>query len=111
MGEHEKTDNVDLSIANHFRQEWEDFLASEEEYSRQVYESMFSDPPEEELEISEDDICYACKTEIDSIGNELCPKCEWVICPKCGNCGCGYPEFKKNSSGKDENVPDEEAPF
>ena len=111
LGEHEKTDNVELSIANYFRQEWEDFLASEEEYSRQVYESMFSDHPEEELEISEENICYACKTEIDSIGNESCPKCEWVICPKCASCGCKYSEFKKNNLDKHENMADEEAPF
>lgn len=70
LDEYDKTDNVELSIANHFRQEWENFLATEDEYSRQVYESMFSDPPKEELEISENDICYACKAAIDSTDNE-----------------------------------------
>ena len=48
LGEHEKTDNVELSIANHFQQEWESFKADEDEYYRQIYESMSSYPSEEE---------------------------------------------------------------
>jgi hypothetical protein len=48
LDEFEKTDNVELSIANHFRQEWEDFQAQEDEYARQIYESMSSYPSEEE---------------------------------------------------------------
>lgn len=40
MEKHEKTDDVEKSIANFIQQEWEDFQASEGEYNNQVYESM-----------------------------------------------------------------------
>jgi hypothetical protein len=111
LDETERTSNVEKSIANYIQKEWEDFQASEDEYSRQIYESISFYPSEEELEISEEDICYACKTKINSIGKKLCPKCKWVICPKCGSCGCGYSEFAKNKAANGENIPDEEIPF
>jgi hypothetical protein len=48
LEDHEKTDNVELSIKNHLREEYEEFKANEDEYSRQIYDSMSSYPSEEE---------------------------------------------------------------
>lgn len=48
LDERERTRNVEKSIENSIQQDWEDFLASEDEYNRQIYESMSSWPSEEE---------------------------------------------------------------
>jgi len=49
LEEHEKNDDVEMSIAKHVNQEWEDFKADDEtEYTRQIYESMSTFPSEEE---------------------------------------------------------------
>jgi hypothetical protein len=33
--------------------------------------------------------CYKCSSEFVSSESSLCPKCGWMICPKCKACGCG----------------------
>lgn len=45
---HEKTDDVGKSIKMAIHRDWEDFQAQEDEYARQIYESMSSYPSEEE---------------------------------------------------------------
>jgi hypothetical protein len=34
--------------------------------------------------------CYSCKTNLDSRVQVECNDCSWMICPKCGACGCTY---------------------
>lgn len=48
LDEHQKTGTVEMSIAKHFQEEWESFKADEDDYYRQIYESMSSYPSEEE---------------------------------------------------------------
>lgn len=48
LDENDKTDNIELSIAKHIQQEWENFQVEENEYSRQIYESISSCHSEEE---------------------------------------------------------------
>ena len=33
--------------------------------------------------------CFKCGEKFNSVGAELCPKCGWMICPKCKVCRCG----------------------
>ena len=48
LKDHEKTDDVGKSIKMAIQRDWEDFQAQEDEYARQIYESMTSYPSEEE---------------------------------------------------------------
>lgn len=32
--------------------------------------------------------CKGCGEPLDSRFDEICPKCGWIICPSCGDCGC-----------------------
>ena len=36
--------------------------------------------------------CFKCGEEFDSNHSNLCPKCGWIICPKCKTCRCGLDE-------------------
>ena len=36
--------------------------------------------------------CFKCGEEFDSTESKLCPKCGWLICPKCDVCRCGLSE-------------------
>ena len=36
--------------------------------------------------------CFKCGEEFDSTNSKLCPKCGWLICPKCKVCRCGLSE-------------------
>ena len=36
--------------------------------------------------------CFKCGEEFDSTNSRLCPKCGWMICPKCKACRCGLNE-------------------
>lgn len=36
--------------------------------------------------------CFKCGERFDSSEAKICVKCSWMICPKCGACGCGLPE-------------------
>ena len=36
--------------------------------------------------------CFKCGEKFDSFNSKLCPKCGWMICPKCSTCGCGLDE-------------------
>ena len=36
--------------------------------------------------------CFKCGEEFDSTDAKLCPKCGWMICPKCKVCRCGLDE-------------------
>jgi hypothetical protein len=36
--------------------------------------------------------CFKCGERFDSSGSKVCVKCGWLICPKCGACGCGLPD-------------------
>ena len=36
--------------------------------------------------------CFKCGEEFTSAEAELCPKCGWMICPKCRTCRCGLDE-------------------
>jgi len=36
--------------------------------------------------------CFKCGEKFDSSEAQLCPKCGWMICPKCENCRCGLDE-------------------
>ena len=33
--------------------------------------------------------CFKCGEKLSSVEAELCPKCGWMICPKCEVCRCG----------------------
>ena len=33
--------------------------------------------------------CFECGKKFNSVEAELCPKCGWMICPKCKVCRCG----------------------
>ena len=33
--------------------------------------------------------CFKCGEGFNSMEAELCPKCGWMICPKCEVCRCG----------------------
>ena len=32
--------------------------------------------------------CHGCQTYFEP--GELCLRCRWFVCPKCGACGCNY---------------------
>lgn len=34
--------------------------------------------------------CYACTKTVASYVNRECNNCGWLICNKCGACGCGF---------------------
>ena len=34
--------------------------------------------------------CYSCKVALDSNFQRACLGCKWMICSRCGACGCGY---------------------
>jgi len=36
--------------------------------------------------------CFKCGEAFSSNESELCPKCGWMICPKCKVCRCGLGE-------------------
>jgi len=36
--------------------------------------------------------CFKCGERFSSTEAELCPKCGWMICPKCKVCRCGLSE-------------------
>jgi len=36
--------------------------------------------------------CFKCGEEFRSTEAKLCPKCGWMICPKCEVCRCGLSE-------------------
>ncbi|MEM3612666.1 MAG: DUF6364 family protein [Candidatus Bathyarchaeia archaeon] len=36
--------------------------------------------------------CFKCGERFDSSEAKICVKCSWMICPKCGACGCGLLE-------------------
>ena len=36
--------------------------------------------------------CFKCGEKFSSVEAELCPKCGWMICPKCNVCRCGLNE-------------------
>lgn len=36
--------------------------------------------------------CFKCGEKFGSIDAELCPKCGWIVCPKCNACRCGLDE-------------------
>jgi predicted RNA-binding Zn-ribbon protein involved in translation (DUF1610 family) len=36
--------------------------------------------------------CFKCGDRFDSSVAGLCPKCGWLICPKCKTCRCGLNE-------------------
>jgi hypothetical protein len=36
--------------------------------------------------------CFKCGERFNSTQAELCPKCGWMICPKCKVCRCGLSE-------------------
>ena len=36
--------------------------------------------------------CFKCGEKFNSTEAELCPKCGWMICPKCKVCRCGLNE-------------------
>ena len=33
--------------------------------------------------------CFKCGEKLSSVEAKLCPKCGWMICPKCEVCRCG----------------------
>lgn len=33
--------------------------------------------------------CFKCGERFDSSNSKICVKCGWLICTKCGACGCG----------------------
>jgi hypothetical protein len=35
-------------------------------------------------------VCYQCHSTVDNIDHFECVLCDWIICPSCGACGCGY---------------------
>lgn len=34
--------------------------------------------------------CYECKRDLDNTLHLECRLCDWIVCPTCGACGCGY---------------------
>ena len=36
--------------------------------------------------------CFKCGEKFNSSDAELCPKCGWLVCPKCNVCRCGLDE-------------------
>jgi len=36
--------------------------------------------------------CFKCGEKFGVKEAKLCPKCGWIICPKCKVCGCGLSE-------------------
>ena len=36
--------------------------------------------------------CFKCGEKFYSTSAELCPKCGWLVCPKCKACRCGLNE-------------------
>ena len=34
--------------------------------------------------------CWACRTSLDNLQNEICPKCGGILC-QCGGCRCNWP--------------------
>jgi rRNA maturation endonuclease Nob1 len=36
--------------------------------------------------------CFKCGEKFDSTDSKLCPKCGWIICPKCKVCRCALDE-------------------
>jgi len=36
--------------------------------------------------------CFKCGERFTSSNAKICVKCGWLICPKCGACGCGLSE-------------------
>jgi len=36
--------------------------------------------------------CFRCGEEFGALKAELCAKCGWMQCPKCGACRCGLNE-------------------
>jgi hypothetical protein len=35
--------------------------------------------------------CYSCATHLTNQVHYECSVCCWIVCPKCGACGCGHP--------------------
>jgi len=33
--------------------------------------------------------CFKCGERFVSSNAKICVKCSWMVCPKCGACGCG----------------------
>jgi len=36
--------------------------------------------------------CFKCGERFSVTSAKICPKCGWIICSKCGSCGCGLSE-------------------
>lgn len=41
--------------------------------------------------------CYKCKRIVTSL-MKRCKRCQWYICPTCGSCGCGFPQYLASKS-------------
>jgi len=36
--------------------------------------------------------CFKCGEQFSVTDSKICPKCGWLMCSKCGICGCGLSE-------------------
>lgn len=45
--------------------------------------------------------CYACKSQLDNEIDIQCRRCKWIICTKCGACGCCHPEYGREISKRE----------
>lgn len=36
--------------------------------------------------------CFKCGEQFTADESELCPKCEWMLCPRCNACRCNLSE-------------------
>lgn len=41
--------------------------------------------------------CYNCRKGLDNLVDLECSACNWIVCPNCGACGCGYSVIGSNS--------------
>jgi hypothetical protein len=37
--------------------------------------------------------CYSCKRRLTGVSNDICKKCNWIVC-ECKACGCNYKKTK-----------------
>ena len=37
--------------------------------------------------------CYSCKRPVDNAYDIECVACGWILCSRCGSCGCGYVRY------------------
>jgi hypothetical protein len=86
MNPHSPREKLDLTIARDVIQKAKKVAREKGIPLSRIVENFF------EFFINPSVYCFKCGERFSVEDAELCPKCEWLKCPKCGICRCDLEE-------------------